>query len=157
MNFWITRRARMKDFSQGTKLFFRKSGLFENLSKRPGRQCAWVHGHVGLSPVWVPQNFVTSGLPYFYKTGPKEFCQYLTGGVRHQGFRRGRFGILLRWAQARREPFSLQSTPQSIPSRQRALPQCPGHALSNRARGRVRSSSPEIRAHSQVREIRSSA
>ncbi len=155
--FSIAGRTRMKEFSQPTKLLFRKTGLLENLAKGSGRQRAGMHGDVSLSPVWMAENFVAPGLPRFYKSGTKQFCQYLTGGVRHQEFRRGRSGISLRWVQARRATFSLQSTPQSIPSRQRALPQRPGHALLSRALGRVRSSNPEIRARLQVRETRNNA
>ena len=146
-----------KTHSQRTKLFFAEARLFENFPKGSGRQCAGMHGYVSLPPVWVPQNFVASGLPCVYKASTKEFCQDLTGGIRYQGFRRGRSEISPRWAQARREPFSLQSRLQSVPLRQRALPQRRCRALSNRAPGHGHSSNPEIRARSQVRETRSSA
>jgi hypothetical protein len=72
---------------------------------------------------------VAPGLSCFYEASAKEFCEDLTGGIGHQGFRRGRSGILLRWGQARREPVSLRSTFQSALSRQLALRQYPGHEV----------------------------
>jgi hypothetical protein len=155
--FSLEEKVQMKDFSQRTKLLFRKTGLLENLAKGSGRQRAGMHGDVSLSSVWMPQNFVAPGLSSLYKASTEELCQDLTGGVRHQGFRRGRSGILLQWVQTRREPFSPQSRSLSIPSRRRVLPQCPGHASSNRARGRVHNSSPEIPARLQVQETQNSA
>lgn len=51
--------------SQGTKLLLAKTRLLENFTKGSARKGSGMHCHVGLPPIWVPQDFVAPFLSYF--------------------------------------------------------------------------------------------
>src|SRR5687768_11868262 len=100
---------------------------------------------------------MTTALSYIDKTRAQQFGEDFTGGVRHRKSRLERSKSSLRWERSRRAPASRQSTPQSIPGRQRSLLQYLGREWSAPESGYARNDNPETQVRLWVHEARNNA
>src|SRR5919106_287808 len=143
--------------SQRAELLFAKTRLFKDFAKGSCRKRSGMHRHVRLPAIWVTQHLMAASLSYFYESGTNEFCEDLTGGVRHRGLQPERSKSSFQQESLRRGPASRRSMPGlALGQRQESL-RCLDHEWSSLGMGYERSNSPEIPVHLWAQVARSIA